>query len=310
MADSKLSPIKPTPAENTHPQVAHAPFHEPRVGADVVLRSSDAVDFYAHKVILSLASPFFEEMFQLPQPADNTSLPIIEVPEDATTVDFILRTCYPFTPPSSTSLIDARRAFEAALKYEMKAVQSLSEAGLKTFVKEDPLGVFVLGCRYEREDVCRAAAACLLQHSLQSLESEELRQVSAYQYHKLVQWHGRCCGAAFRVVFTRGWLEHYISDEILSKTFCGSCLVPDKYSAQWYANQRLWDYFDRARDTLVHSPSGAAITSDKVLHNWSNIYCPNHGRKDLSDGGRKISNLLAQEVDRVVAEIPIPKFCE
>ncbi|KAI0255963.1 hypothetical protein BJV78DRAFT_1113987, partial [Lactifluus subvellereus] len=36
--------------------------------ADIILRSSDQVNFHVYKVILSVASPFFKDMFSLPQP--------------------------------------------------------------------------------------------------------------------------------------------------------------------------------------------------------------------------------------------------
>lgn len=38
-------------------QVASAPFNKP--SADVILRTSDGVDFHVHKMLLSLASSFF-----------------------------------------------------------------------------------------------------------------------------------------------------------------------------------------------------------------------------------------------------------
>jgi BTB/POZ domain len=44
-------------------------------GSDVILRSSDHVDFYVYKIVLSLVSPFFEDMFSLPQPPNRTEPP-------------------------------------------------------------------------------------------------------------------------------------------------------------------------------------------------------------------------------------------
>ncbi|KAJ7504250.1 hypothetical protein B0H11DRAFT_1981373 [Mycena galericulata] len=47
------------------PQVANSPFDDQN--ADLILRASDNVDFYVHKILLSLVSPFFQDMFSLPQ---------------------------------------------------------------------------------------------------------------------------------------------------------------------------------------------------------------------------------------------------
>lgn len=55
--------------------------------ADVILRSSDGIDFRMFKVLLSFASPFFEGMFDLPQPTNPSNLddtkdglPLIHLP--------------------------------------------------------------------------------------------------------------------------------------------------------------------------------------------------------------------------------------
>ncbi|KAF8273062.1 hypothetical protein EI94DRAFT_1564704 [Lactarius quietus] len=36
--------------------------------ADIILRSSDQVDFHVYRVLLSKSSPFFKSIFSLPQP--------------------------------------------------------------------------------------------------------------------------------------------------------------------------------------------------------------------------------------------------
>ncbi|KAI6101550.1 hypothetical protein EV401DRAFT_792944 [Pisolithus croceorrhizus] len=58
------------------PSCAPSPFDH--VKADVILRSSDDIDFRVFKSFLSLASPFFETLFDLPQPSEemNTDVEI------------------------------------------------------------------------------------------------------------------------------------------------------------------------------------------------------------------------------------------
>jgi len=69
---------------------ANAPFDNP--DADVIIRSSDNVDFRVFKLVLSLASPFFTVMFGLPQgPAGSINekqetrngIPVIQVTENS-----------------------------------------------------------------------------------------------------------------------------------------------------------------------------------------------------------------------------------
>ncbi|KAI0069763.1 hypothetical protein K474DRAFT_1609097 [Panus rudis PR-1116 ss-1] len=56
--------------ERTTGTVAEAPFDD--VDADVVLRSCDCIDFLVSKVILKVVSPFFTDMFALPQPVSDS----------------------------------------------------------------------------------------------------------------------------------------------------------------------------------------------------------------------------------------------
>ena len=59
-------------------QVADAPFDK-RCGADMIFRTSDNVDFFLHKPILSLASSFFETMSSLPSTTSSgpDELPVV-----------------------------------------------------------------------------------------------------------------------------------------------------------------------------------------------------------------------------------------
>ena len=65
--------------------------------ADIILRSGGpgVVEFMAHRVILSIASPIFETMFSLPQPGAEKTLPVCDLSEDANTLEALLRFIYP-----------------------------------------------------------------------------------------------------------------------------------------------------------------------------------------------------------------------
>ncbi|KAA1476991.1 hypothetical protein DENSPDRAFT_564860 [Dentipellis sp. KUC8613] len=322
MAEASEATIAPQTSSNQDvlPKPVDSPFHEPKAGADIILRSSDKVDFYVHKLILSLASPFFNNMFLLPEYAEAAeSLAIVDVPEDSRTLDFILRSCYPFGMTPLTDLAGVRQVLEAAFKYEMDAVLRVAGPGLKTVVDEDPLGVFIVGWRCDREDVCRMAATRLLQCPLRTFDSEELRNISGYTYNKLVQWYLSCCAAASKVPPRREWFS---ACEVLTRNSgnCDRCMVrePGTYSAStfrssdWYAHDSLWSYLKRAGEALLSCPSGVAITSDDVLGVWPELRCSRDlcRKMNIAKGRREFSELLGQEVDRVVSQVPMPKFCE
>lgn len=73
--------------------------------ADVILRSSDGVDFRVRKAVLSEASTFFREMFTLPQGNASSNdigeeepavdeLPVVPVAEDQDILHVFLRYVY------------------------------------------------------------------------------------------------------------------------------------------------------------------------------------------------------------------------
>ena len=76
--------------------------------ADVIIRAAGSLDFRVHKIILSLASPFFKDMFTLPQPPSDTpeTLPHVDVQESPKTWENILRTIYPSLPSPIIDTLD------------------------------------------------------------------------------------------------------------------------------------------------------------------------------------------------------------
>lgn len=146
-------------------RTADTPFDNADADANIVLRTSDGVDFYIYKVILSLASPFFKSMFSLKQPTSPSSapsslegLPIIDVQESSRTLDLLLRLCYPITDPVIQSMEDIGDVLEAAMKYDMDQPKKLMKALFRDSSTEQPLQAFVVACRLNMEDEAINAA--------------------------------------------------------------------------------------------------------------------------------------------------------
>ena len=138
-------------------KAAH-PFDDP--AADIILRTSDGIDFYTHSPILSYASPVFSSMLSLPQPdkEHRAEKPVIDVSEDSQTIDRILRLCYPIVKPHLSELEEIVPVLKAALKYEMEWPVLLLSKDLLSTVPSNPLKVWAVACRVGLEDVARAAA--------------------------------------------------------------------------------------------------------------------------------------------------------
>ncbi len=74
--------------------------------ANIIVRSSDLVDFRVHKSVLSMTSPIFKDLFSLPQPSDSETLdglPMVQLSEDSELLNSLVSILYPVRPaiPSS-----------------------------------------------------------------------------------------------------------------------------------------------------------------------------------------------------------------
>jgi len=215
---------------------APAPFDNPE--ADIILRSSDIVpvDFKTFKLLLSLSSPFFLEIFTLPQPATPSTnpaaspyadeyvsfdpltlvhrkTPVIQMTEDKETLALLLGLCFPLsihTHPYLSSLDQLQSVAEAASKFEMEGIQNHLKKELISprFIESQPLRVFAIAYRYAWDEVARKAARFTLRHPLNVPFVNELQYISGATFYKLQEYH-RICGevASSRVLLQPALME-------------------------------------------------------------------------------------------------------
>ena len=179
-------------------RIAPAPFDNPHdTVVDVVLVSVDNVRFYVAKAVLILASSYFRTLFTLPQPTgigaetdSDTNLPKILMPgEDHSTLETLLRFCYPCVPPSPLNTFDdVHKALRAAIKYDMDKVIFVLKQNLQTLGAQDPPRMFAIACQLRLENEAKAAA-------------DMWRAERNHSYHELVS-------TSYRKRWTRFLREH------------------------------------------------------------------------------------------------------
>ncbi|KAJ7678647.1 hypothetical protein B0H17DRAFT_944343 [Mycena rosella] len=159
----------------TDPFVQGSPFDD--ISADVILRSSDGIDFRVYRVVLSLASPFFKQMFSLPQPVTEPEVPNITVTESALVLDRALRFWYPGAEPVAGETLDEfRDTLEAViLKYDMQFLIPNAKKHLRKHIDQDPLAVYAIACCHRWKDVALEAAKASLRLPLRHFESAVVR---------------------------------------------------------------------------------------------------------------------------------------
>ncbi|KAI0713547.1 hypothetical protein C8Q76DRAFT_568430, partial [Earliella scabrosa] len=171
---------------------ASFPFDKP--GADLILRSSDRVDFRVRSHILLEASSFFETMLSLPQPPSGPSQtderPIIELAEDSVVLEALLRICYPIEKEDShRTLAEVEPILRAALKYDMALPIGVLKKELVSAVAGAPVQTWAVACRLGLESVARLAADTTLAITSLDVSPDDLAGISAGDYFRLREFH-------------------------------------------------------------------------------------------------------------------------
>lgn len=191
---------------------AKAPFDSP--DAELIIRSSDTVDFRVFKCYLSLVSSVFKDMLALPQSpicATNDDqemkdgLPIILVTEGSNIMEKLLMYCYPnilTLPPAPMTVDEMFLLLEAAIKYGIDRLESRLRNTLYSVPKPmvqraAAMKGFVIAYRQRWEKEMRIAAKhTLTEHVWARLYISELESITGGDLHRLHQYRLECADAA------------------------------------------------------------------------------------------------------------------
>ncbi|KAI0797181.1 hypothetical protein C8Q75DRAFT_791015 [Abortiporus biennis] len=266
--------------------------------ADLVLRSScpDVIEFRVHRCILSAASPFFRQMFTLPQspqPDAESPIPTIDVSENSGTVETLLRFVYPMVDPTFDSLNDVIPVLEAATKYDMTfAIESLRRTLVRPeFVKESPMRVFAIACRFDLEEEIRVASRHTLNiNLLQCPLSEDLKHITAYDYHRLLNLHDQRAEAAVEVL-ARIPVPDDVKCMMCNGTHYGILIAP-----KWWD-----DYRQRAMEELKERPTTAVIFTMPFIARSAQAGCQRCAESII--GAQWFFDRLRKEIDSLPSTI-------
>ena len=203
---------------------AAAPFDHAK--ADIILRSSDNIDFRVFKLFLSLASPFFETLFDIPQPAEEVGdqevkdgLAVVRVTEDSKTLDALLRFCYPCTladDPKIEVLQDAADILEAARKYSLDVIETKARQAIVNpkIIEAESLRCFAIAHRGRLREETLLAAKYTLSQPLIPSWFQEVELITATDLLSLLTYHKKCADAAYALRLDLSWItSHYGSSQ-------------------------------------------------------------------------------------------------
>jgi hypothetical protein len=320
-----------TTSQESPETLVKAPFDHER--ADLILRTSDRVDFRVFKIILSLASPFFAGMFDFPQPTSesekkNGGLQVVDVSESSKVLDLCLRHLYPVPSPATAGLWDTHMLAEFARKYEVDALGSVVARYLADLIRDDPVGVYAIAVTYGFESIAANAARLSLKLPMTRLQSPQLRFITAETYGELIQYHTTCGDAASAVASKREWFPAAPLDSGSprsrfiwysnnpSNLGCPSCATPDPVggtSVQMMSCSRgiktkrfapwcLWNYLHRSASVLVRHPTAEVVTTqDFIFELFDCSNCSTETREDMLG----FSRIFAMEIEKAVEQVSV-----
>jgi hypothetical protein len=137
---------------------------------------------------------FSKPCFHYPQSKATTNelVPVLNVAETSAVFDPLLRFLYPVPDPEVPTLDALVPLLCAAVKYDMVAVMHRLRVLLvsPTFLESAPLRVFAITSRFDLEEEAKVASKYTLRVRVLDVPlCDDLRHISAYSYHQLLQLH-------------------------------------------------------------------------------------------------------------------------
>lgn len=142
--------------------------------ADVIIQSSDSVNFRVRRSILATSSPFYGDLFSLPQPSDHVvvdGFPVVHLPEDAEVLDSLIPWLYHVPPNLPDSDDKILTLLAACQKYDMTTIQSsiraeVSRRGLLLPTGAETFHVYAVAYRKRLIPEMKVAARLTLGHPM------------------------------------------------------------------------------------------------------------------------------------------------
>jgi hypothetical protein len=237
--------------------------------ADVILQSSDLIDFYVHRSVLIASSPFFRDMFSLPQPPNGVVpnvLPVVHLSEDAETLDSLISMLYPVPPEMPPSSDNDLALLAAAAKYDMDAVQSsirveINRRGLLSSTPAELFRVYAVACSKGLIPEMESSARLTLAHpltfeslgdALRSFEGRALRDLADFRLRSIRD-------------FASNSKSFFESLEGPSKIWAGCPTVTGWKRPPYWLEDCLWLSPFRRADSFTNTIPTDAQLRDKYL---------------------------------------------
>ncbi|KAM6497258.1 hypothetical protein JOM56_007731, partial [Amanita muscaria] len=193
-----VQPWLPTDTDNVSD--ASSPF-DSSAPADLILRSSDSVDFFVSGTLIRRLSAVFKGMFPLPPDYEvKNGMPIVRVEDSSQVLHCLLSVIH--YDLDELDMKDCRlyiKVVQAVRKYRMTTIERklYKQAANSPLTNSDPLRVYIIATALGWEELARTVALNTFYEPLDKLAYvDELRLISGADLYRLMQHRFRCADAA------------------------------------------------------------------------------------------------------------------
>ncbi|KZV70870.1 hypothetical protein PENSPDRAFT_431333 [Peniophora sp. CONT] len=314
---------------------APAPFDDH--AADLILRSSDNVDFRVHRQVLAVASPVFADMFDLPPPSPDiggsvderrNGLIVVDMAEDERALRLLLGFCYPVMEPALEDLELVKLALRLAQKFQMlQSVARYVQPGLKLLAADAPEQVYAVASAYELRAVALVAARASLSRPILTKGRiplyPEFTDVSGFDVLRLLRFQQACSERAVDAVTDLRWLRRveipfkdaykgyglvWQTCDVGDKCTHALAHVPLKLEDAWTFKPKPWvmTYLETARAALHDSANSAVLARFDTLRPAFEeaALCASCG-KIAASALPNFSRLLTARVENAISQVEL-----
>ncbi|SJL13604.1 uncharacterized protein ARMOST_17050 [Armillaria ostoyae] len=307
---------------------ADALFNDASDFADLVIRTADNVDFFVHKVLLSLKSPssFFRHVLESSHHTEEKDgLPVLEVKEDSRMFRTVLLLCYPYDVPEIKTIEECFAVGVVLDKYCLdngfeRFIQAMLASPL---MKQNALRIFGFAAAHGWKDLGEAAARNTLHMALdQEVEFDGLDSITAMQYLRLRDYRKRCGKAAqFESDPTLGekmtWIAGKTSELLFLRSdleeqtcrWCGKSLSCWMTTGDRIFRTHLWlaDYVNTVKAEVLRQPESETALDENIIAQAVVKSISQCGHEEWTKIAasqiHQYATLLADEIERLIAQV-------
>jgi len=171
------------------------------LNGDIILRSSDQVEFRVSRWPLQHLYPVFSDMFRLPNPSplESSTPHTVQMDETAPVIEALLRLAYPIDPPIVKDIRTMTLITEAIVKLQAeRRCRWWIRMTVENLIPVDPWALYAIllasgrkSCDYNFEDEIRIAARGTVGRPVVR-PWDEARLISGADYDRLLVYHSEC----------------------------------------------------------------------------------------------------------------------